>query len=622
MSNYKVNYLSSDRESELVDDYSRAWANFEPQLLQESDIVEKELTRKVESIICYSVRYFYLFVKVDQDRDLVNRDRAYQNGDGFHFALVMPEEDGSPGDEFYVIGISPADEGFQRKFVWYHNIACVFNGLPETTVDYIQKEGNTYFMVQIPFEELTPLKPFLNRDYGFNIRYCQAVPDDINTYMLKEDRIGAEQVKRKYEVYDFQKPTPGQQTEWSMDLSSLHCSHGQSLELKLGANGPGSGAEYLVKVMLEEELILEEELEVKPGLNQWSLPLNVDRYGAGSYELKVQLNSSDNKLTEKFELIIYDPEEIKAIKSSIDELWEQGEIIQEMKASISTLELQYQELEKALEEIKPYQSFALVNKQLGSLAADLAWIESGKSLFITGETCRMGLRSELDDTLQPYSIYIPESLEGEEEAGLLVLLHGSASDDRHSIHENEIKIAEENKLIIAAPFGRGESHAYAPKEALDDIIEVTYKVMDIFDIDEEKILIGGFSMGGYGTLRIYDYRPDLFTGVIVLSGHYNLLGMYMSEEQKEEMFGDFPVPDYSQRENIKRFEDTPMIFFHGKEDNNCSYQDMSQFFEKLKQINPDVVIHVAEDRGHSGLKDDWREDLQKWLNEILKRGIL
>ena len=59
----------------------------------------------------------------------------------------------------------------------------------------------------------------------------------------------------------------------------------------------------------------------------------------------------------------------------------------------------------------------------------------------------------------------------------------------------------------------------------------------------------------------------------------------------------------------------PMIFFHGKEDKNCSYNDMKRFIDSLREINENVEAYYKENRGHSGLKDDWYRKLGRWLNK-------
>lgn len=55
---------------------------------------------------------------------------------------------------------------------------------------------------------------------------------------------------------------------------------------------------------------------------------------------------------------------------------------------------------------------------------------------------------------------------------------------------------------MVAPFARGTSHCYCTKEALSEIIELTKKIKDIFGLENKNTILQGFSMGGYGVLRL------------------------------------------------------------------------------------------------------------------------
>lgn len=136
----KFNYLSHLMEEKTLKDLSYLWKSYHPQQLKKYQLAQPNSTIRVEYITCYSEHYFYLFIKTDP-YNLVARDRAYQNGDGFHFMLTVPKtEDEKPTDEFYVIGISPLAKNQQKKFIWYHNIDLSFLPLRETRVDYIEKD--------------------------------------------------------------------------------------------------------------------------------------------------------------------------------------------------------------------------------------------------------------------------------------------------------------------------------------------------------------------------------------------------------------------------------------------------------------------------------------------------
>ena len=141
-----INYLSHRMEENILQDWSFLWNSFSADSLKEYKLAQPDLSVLVEYITCYSEKNFYLFLRTNQNK-LVCRDRAYQNGDGFHFVLTIPKEGDQPADEFYVIGISPLAENQQKKFIWYQNIDLTFRPLKETRVEHMKKNNWMYFHI-------------------------------------------------------------------------------------------------------------------------------------------------------------------------------------------------------------------------------------------------------------------------------------------------------------------------------------------------------------------------------------------------------------------------------------------------------------------------------------------
>ncbi|MFW6305652.1 MAG: alpha/beta hydrolase family protein, partial [Candidatus Saliniplasma sp.] len=286
----------------------------------------------------------------------------------------------------------------------------------------------------------------------------------------------------------------------------------------------------------------------------------------------------------------------------IDDLKETEDM--EVKESILTLKYKYDQILKDIGDLKSYEPFDEIQKDMKKLFSDFDKVKKGRSLYNPGEVLRMAYKSGYDGTLQPYSIYIPEG----EKNSLMVFLRGSGSDDR-SVFGNPYvkKLADEHGIIILAPFARGTSHAFCPDEALEEVREVTNKITQLLPVDENKVILAGFSMGGYGVLRNFDYHGDLYKGLVIISG------MYSFGKEFKEFIGDFKIPDYSER--IETFQDIPMIFFHGKEDKNCHYDKMESFIEKLATVNDEIEFHAAENLGHSGLTEEWFKKLSDWIEQ-------
>ncbi len=294
-------------------------------------------------------------------------------------------------------------------------------------------------------------------------------------------------------------------------------------------------------------------------------------------------------------MFIYDKDDLKQIQHKIEYLQNKNIDNVFIRESLDTIKFLYEDLIKQYQQLKCYEDYNKINKMKISIEENINKIKKGHHLLNKGNVVRLAYLSELDHTLQPYSLYIPYKMDDKNNPKLLIYLHGSGADDT-SLNRNIylLEFAEENNIIIVAPNGRGTSHFYCPYESMKDVEDITKKIKWLFHIKDKEVLLSGFSMGGYGVYRIYDNYPDLYKGLIIFSGHHHLIG-----------------EDYSKK--IDRFKNIPMIIFHGKEDRNCSYNEVKAFFEKVRKINKDCKIYVKDDIGHSGLIKEWVSPLNQWL---------
>lgn len=182
------------------------------------------------------------------------------------------------------------------------------------------------------------------------------------------------------------------------------------------------------------------------------------------------------------------------------------------------------------------------------------------------------------------------------------------------------RLAKDTRAVLAAPKARGASHAYAPHAVLEDIVEVTELAQSLFATN--RTILTGFSMGGYGVLRAYDYCPRLFDALAVISGHPNLANQWAAAVREAAL--DNPAlawaleqhPNYCEAESLQRFAGVPIIVFHGREDRNCAYSAVEPFLQKLRELNPHSEIQVSDGIGHSGLTEDWYQQLLHWLKTL------
>ena len=146
--------------------------------------------------------------------------------------------------------------------------------------------------------------------------------------------------------------------------------------------------------------------------------------------------------------------------------------------------------------------------------------------------------SSVDETNQPYAIYIPENFDETKEYPLVVFLHGAFSNQRLGLRrvfgegnkqgpefgtpgfvppETDLEVTRfypELKpvdYIAAAPFARGTAGYQGIPE--QDIYDMLADINSKFSIDEDRMYLTGLSMGGGGTLWVGLTRPDLWAAI-------------------------------------------------------------------------------------------------------------
>jgi predicted esterase len=106
---------------------------------------------------------------------------------------------------------------------------------------------------------------------------------------------------------------------------------------------------------------------------------------------------------------------------------------------------------------------------------------------------------------------------------LIIALHGYG-DRATSYPPLWGPVAEEIGAILAVPNGAqrvGDGHGWGDVEQADAIVLLTIEyVRERFEVDWDRVVLTGFSQGGFMAMAVATRHPDLFTGVIPMAGGY------------------------------------------------------------------------------------------------------
>jgi pimeloyl-ACP methyl ester carboxylesterase len=146
--------------------------------------------------------------------------------------------------------------------------------------------------------------------------------------------------------------------------------------------------------------------------------------------------------------------------------------------------------------------------------------------------------STVDETDQPYSIYIPKNFDETKKYPLVIFLHGAWSNHRLGLRrafgEGNIagtdfilpnRVVVETDLeatrywpelkdvnyIVAAPYARGTAGYQGIPE--QDVYQMLDDIKSRFPINEDRIYLTGLSMGGGGTIWLGLTRPDIWAAI-------------------------------------------------------------------------------------------------------------
>jgi pimeloyl-ACP methyl ester carboxylesterase len=146
--------------------------------------------------------------------------------------------------------------------------------------------------------------------------------------------------------------------------------------------------------------------------------------------------------------------------------------------------------------------------------------------------------SKVDETDQPYAIYIPKNFDESKKYPLVVFLHGAMSNHRLGLRrvfgqgniqgtdfikpgnipvQNDLEVTrffpelKDVDYIVAAPYARGTAGYQGIPE--QDVYDMLADLKNRFTIDEDRVYLTGLSMGGGGTIWLGLTRPDIWAAI-------------------------------------------------------------------------------------------------------------
>jgi poly(3-hydroxybutyrate) depolymerase len=214
--------------------------------------------------------------------------------------------------------------------------------------------------------------------------------------------------------------------------------------------------------------------------------------------------------------------------------------------------------------------------------------------------------SEVDDTEQPFGLYLPSRFDPNKKYPLVIMLHGAGSNHRLALRrvfgksnqngETDVEATryfpkwQDVEYIVATPYARGTMgyQGIAEKDVYDVLAEVKRR----FPIDEDRVYLTGLSMGGGGTLWLGLSRPDIWAGLAPVC----------------------PAPPDGTAELAPNALNLPMHVFHGDADPLVSPASVREWVARLQELETNVEYTEYPGVGHNSWENAYQDGaVFKWF---------
>lgn len=571
----------------------------------------------VTAMFSYDSKNFYAAVKVLDDLfEFPNRSWRY--GDGFLLTFLDPAQ-GNESDRFYSFGISLEEEETVGIVVNKDGIYFPGTDLRDMKLKIVpdEKKGEIIYEMSIPFKYLVPFKPFIQRIWGINLVYADRDQGKRTLAFLYPDPGYDTELsdKRKGAIFQFIHHVP-EEPEIQMSLNATHFYHDDEIGLLLAIHSPGKMSGWQIKSILlgpsARNLPQTEEFSLKEGMNILRFNLEDRDYATGAYDLSVGVINDQGTLRFKEDnrFFVLNRNEFEQFQKKFAEV-KKSELYtkdEKFRKSLSNLEIRFDWIKEYMDEAPPFIGIDPIEEWHDEIKTLYKNIDEGKpALFPLGSIGRYAHRSEIDETLQPYTVYIPRDYNDEYPIPLFVTLHGSGVNEVRYAYNMAMVLGAGRfrggipKMIMVAPQARGLSDWYTGNSG-KDVIECINHIKALYNIDKENIILDGFSMGGYGAWRISLLHPDMFRAVIIRSGAI-VPPLYIKK-------GENILDILDKGKNLDFF------IIHGAKDNAVPVENARRAVQKLKELGISHKYIEVKEAYHTGL-DKWAE-IFGWLRSIIK----
>lgn len=230
----------------------------------------------------------------------------------------------------------------------------------------------------------------------------------------------------------------------------------------------------------------------------------------------------------------------------------------------------------------------------------------------------VGYRSQIDNSVQPYIISLPEGFDSQARKRwpLYVVLHGRnarLTETSFIAGAQYQKVPEDQNWIQIDVFGRvNNAYRWAGET---DVFEAIADVSKRYKIDESRISLWGFSMGGAGAWHLGLHHPSRWASVGAGAGFVDFYKYQKQEklpEYQHRTLRIYDALDYAQNLNV-----VPFIAYGGELDKQLQSALFIQ--EAAAEYDLDLNLIIGPKMGHK-FDDESKRKFMEFLGEHNQKG--
>jgi len=225
-----------------------------------------------------------------------------------------------------------------------------------------------------------------------------------------------------------------------------------------------------------------------------------------------------------------------------------------------------------------------------------------------------------DGAPQPFYRHLPSTWTPEKNLPLLVYLHGFVPSysllEIPKIPLGFTNLAERAGVAIAVPFGRSNTDFQGVGE--QDVFNVIEHMARRYNVDTNRVVLAGYSMGGMGAWQLASRWPNRFNAFLAVGNRGDFYAWHSVDPATLPAWQRRIIDTQFAAKWTVNLQTMPILAIHGESDFLMPAREAHAIFDRVKS-NPNAQLILLANTTHPELGAQFtNETVHAWLEKHLK----